>query len=370
MDGIEISDIELLGNIDTYDTHHKKLKSKITSDVITLERRENIYYQVVTNLAKPLREFHNWIKSNIIYTYCSEKKMGTITKKMDILDIACGKGGDIGKFYHSRVNSYVGFDIDPNGIYSGSDGALSRYQDFKKKFPNFPKMNFLVADGGTPLTVEDQLRTLGTMSDKNKQMIIELFENKKPKKYDIINCQFAVHYFFKSDESLKNFINNVKKFLKPSGYLLLTTFDGSVVNSSFDENNHITSHYTTQEGEKKILFDVVKNYTDTDINKTGLSVDVHLPAFEDGVYQTEYLVTPEFMIKNMKDNGLELKDTDLFMNTFEKHRHFFTDVAKYEEKDETRKFFMKVKEYYNDDTMNKSCYTYTRLNRYYIFQNK
>ena len=31
---------------------------------------------------------------------------------------------------------------------------------------------------------------------------------------------------------------------------------------------------------------------------------------------------------------------------------------------------MKVKEYYNDDTMNKSCYTYTRLNRYYIFQNK
>ena len=31
---------------------------------------------------------------------------------------------------------YVGLDIDPNGIYSGSDGAISRYQDFKKKFPN------------------------------------------------------------------------------------------------------------------------------------------------------------------------------------------------------------------------------------------
>ena len=29
---------------------------------------------------------------------------------------------------------------------------------------------------------------------------------------------------------------------------------------------------------------------------------------------------------------------------------------------------MKVKEYYNDDPVNKSCYTYTKLNRYYIFQ--
>jgi SAM-dependent methyltransferase len=52
-----------------------------------MERRDNIYYQVITNLAKPLRHFHHWIKSNLIYSYCSPKQ----GKKLDILDYGCGK---------------------------------------------------------------------------------------------------------------------------------------------------------------------------------------------------------------------------------------------------------------------------------------
>jgi SAM-dependent methyltransferase len=373
MDGVEANDIEMLGSIETYEVHNKKLKSKITSDVITMERRENIYYQVITNLAKPLREFHNWIKSNLIYTYCSKKTLGAPNdfRQMDVLEVSCGVGGDLAKFYHSRVGSYVGFDIDPNGIYSGSNGALSRYQDFKKKFPNWPKMNFLVADGGALLTVEDQTRALGTMSEQNKKMLLEVFDRPDFRQYDIINCQFAVHYFFKSDDTLKNFMENIKKFLKPSGYILLTTFDANMVNKTFDETGHITSHYTTQEGEKKTIFDVVKKYdpSTTDFNKTGIPIDVHLPAFEDGIYNTEYLVNPDFLISTMKSHGFRLEDTDLFGNIYFKHKYFFDNSAKYEENAQNRSWYMKVKEYYNlDDPINKACFTYTKLNRFYVFQ--
>lgn len=373
MDGIEASDIELLGSIETYESHNKKLKGKITSDVITAERRENIYYQVVTNLAKPMREFHNWIKSNLIYTYCSKKTigLGNDFRQMDILDFSCGKGGDSAKFYHSRVGSYVGFDIDPNGIYSGSDGALSRYQDFKKKFPNWPKMNFLVADGGALLTVEDQTRALGTMSDQNKRQLIEIFDRPDFKLYDVVNCQFAVHYFFKSDTTLLNCVSNIKKFLKPSGYLLLTTFDADVVNQSFDENGKITSNYTTQEGEKKVIFEVVRKYDGVidNLNKTGIPIDVHLPSFEDGMYQTEYLVSKKLMVDTFESNGFKLLDTDLFVNMFNKHKYFFDQAAKYEENNQNKSWYMKVKEYYNhDDQINKSCFKYTKLNRFYVFQ--
>ena len=344
MDGIEASDIELLGSVETYELHNKKLKGKITSDVITAERRENIYYQVVTNLAKPMRAFHNWVKSNMIYTYCSKKTIGMSAqqklrpsgstennfRQMDVLEVSCGKGGDIAKFYHSRVGSYVGFDIDPNGIYSGSDGALSRYQDFKKKFPNWPKMNFLVADGGALLTLEDQTRALGTMSDQNKKMFLEIFDRPDFKQYDVINCQFAVHYFFKSDTTLANFVSNIKKFLKPSGYLLLTTFDADVVNQSFDSNGKITANYTTQEGEKKVIFEVIRKY-DTiieNLDKTGIPIDVHIPSFEDGVYQTEYLVSKKLMVDTFESNGFRLDDTDLFGNFFHKHKYFFDNAAK------------------------------------------
>ena len=370
MDGVEIADIELLGNPNTYDNHNKKLKGKITSEVITMERRENAYYQIVSNLAKPLTAFHNYIKSNMIYTYCAPKQIEKIIKKMDVLDMACGRGGDIPKMFHSRINTLIAFDIDSNGIYSGSDGALSRYQDYKKKFPQFPKMTFLVADGGALLTVEDQMRSLGTMTDQNKQLIQELFEPTKPKQYDIINCQFAVHYFFKSDTTLSNFLANVKKLLKPSGYLLMTTFDGLIVDKAFDETNHITSYHTTNEGKKNIIFDVVKTYEDNmSLNRTGIPIEVHLPAFEEGVYVTEYLVSSEFMIKNMKSIGLRLVESDLFANVFEKNRNFFEKYAKDEEINETRKWLMGVKEYYNqEDSMNKSCFSFTKLNRYYVFQ--
>jgi SAM-dependent methyltransferase len=374
MDGIEASDIELLGSVESYEAHNKKLKGKITSDVITAERRENIYYQVVTNLAKPMREFHNWIKSNLIYTYCSKKSVGTGTndfRQMEVLEYSCGKGGDIAKFYHSRVGSYVGFDIDPNGIYSGSDGALSRYQDFKKKFPNWPKMNFLVADGGALLTLEDQTRALGTMNDQNKKMLLDIFDRSDYKTYDIITCQFAVHYFFKSETTLANFVANVSKFLKPSGYLLLTTFDADTVNSSFDESGHITSYYTTQEGEKKVIFDVVKKYSPDleDLNAPGIPIDVHIPSFEDGFYMTEYLVSKKLMVDTFEANGFRLEDTDLFVNIFNKHKYFFDNSAKFEENHQNKSWYMKVKEYYNhDDPINKSCFTYTKLNRFYVFQ--
>lgn len=374
MDGIEASDIELLGNIETYEAHNKKLKSKITSEVITAERRENIYYQVITNLAKPMREFHNWIKSNLIYTYCSRKAFGPNMQEiraMDVLEISCGKGGDIAKFYHSRVGSYVGFDIDSHGIYSGSDGALSRYQDNKKKFPGWPRMNFLVADGGALLTVEDQTRALGTMSDQNKKMLLNIFDRPDFKQYDVINCQFAVHYFFKTDVTLANFVENVKKFLKPSGYLILTTFDAEMVNKTFDSTGHITSYYTTQEGEKKIIFDVIRKYEHDiqDIHKTGIPIDVHIPSFADDVYVTEYLVSKDFMINTFTSNGFRVDDTDLFTNIYTKHKYFFDYAAKFEENQKNKSWYMKVKEYYNhDDPINKSCFTYTKLNRYYVFQ--
>ena len=58
-----------------------------------------------------------------------------LQKKYDILDIGMGRGGDILKFFTSRVKSYVGIDPDYHGIYSSStDGALSRLKTFKRKF--------------------------------------------------------------------------------------------------------------------------------------------------------------------------------------------------------------------------------------------
>ena len=75
-----------------------------------------------------MRTFHNWIKSNIIYTYCNKQYKNDV--QQSVLDIGCGVGGDIMKFYYVSVAYYVGVDIAKEGIFSAVNGAISRFKGF------------------------------------------------------------------------------------------------------------------------------------------------------------------------------------------------------------------------------------------------
>ena len=73
MESLNFDDIKILADPNSYENHMKFLKTKVDTSVITYERKQDVYYQKITNLAKPMREWHNFIKSIIIYTYCSPK---------------------------------------------------------------------------------------------------------------------------------------------------------------------------------------------------------------------------------------------------------------------------------------------------------
>ena len=369
IDGIEMYTIDLLGDPMTYEAQHNKLRSMITNTMINQERRDNSYYSLINYLGAGMRNFHNYIKSQLINTYCSKKNTISGYGGLDILDYSCGKGGDIGKFWQARLKSYVGFDNDYNGIHSGSDGAISRYQNQKKKMAVIGfQMNFLIADGGVKLLQRDQERAMGEVSSDNTKTLLKYFDNDTPKLYDTVSCQFAVHYFFKNDETLNNFMFNIKTFTKPSAYVILTTFDPDTVHKDL-ANGPSTSYYTTKEGEKKIIVDVIKKYEGEIKDITGQAIEVHIPSFNDEQYAVEYLVPKKLLIDKMRDNGFRLVDTDMFWNTFNKHKDFFLNGVQDEEKPEMKSFYMKVKEYYNtNDDMNRACYNFTKKNRYYVFQ--
>lgn len=369
IDGVEETDIELLANVNTYDDHHKKLRSRITSTMIEQERRENAYYNYNNKMAASLRHYHNWVKSSLIYTYCGQQNDMNGQYKMNVLDYSCGVGGDIGKFLSARLSTYVGFDLDYAGIHSGSDGAISRFQSAKKRMGviAFP-MKFFVADGGAPLTVKDQLKAVGKIDDNNTNIITTLFDTPKPKLYDVVSCQFAVHYFFKNENTLEGFLHNMKTFTKPSAYAIFTTFDADLVDADLQKGD-ITSHITTPEGDKKIVFDVKKRYEGKVQNITGQALDVHLPAFDEDKYVVEYLVPKKLFVDKMKSIGFRLVDTDMFWNTFHKHKNFFDTAVQEEEKAAMKKYYMGVKEYFNmEDIANQSYYPFTQKNRYYVFQ--
>jgi SAM-dependent methyltransferase len=372
---IDINDLQILSNPSTYENHLTTMRSKIDVRLIETARSEDIYYQLKTDLAKSQRDFHNWIKSALIYNYCSKELTG---QKLTVLDIGIGRGGDIMKYYSAKINELVGIDVDSNGIYSATDGAYSRYNNFKRKFPGFAKMTFLLADGGAKLNLEDQVKAIGSMDDKNKQYIKEIFgekPNDKSMKFDIISSQFVLHYLFKDEISFNNLCDNINKLLKSSGFLIFTSLDGDLVHKELQKNNgKIESYYTTKDGTKKKFFHIISKYdTKKDIDKTGIAVDFFNASFqEEGNSAIEYLISQKFIIEKFKSKcNLELVESENFENIYNTFRKFFENTAKYEEEKRTREYFENIKGFYDmKNEENKASFELSRLNKLYVFQKR
>lgn len=372
---IDISDLQILGDPNTYDKHLSVMRSKIDVRLIEKSRSEDIYYQLKTDLAKPQRQFHNWIKSILIYNYCSPDLNNN---KQIVLDMGIGRGGDILKYFSARVGELVGIDPDNNGIYSATDGSYSRLANFKRKYPQFPKMTFMVADAGAKLNLDDQLKAIGSMDDKNKQYIKSVFgeaEKAKSTKFDVISSQFAIHYMFKDENTFQNLCDNINKLLKNDGYLVITTMDGDLVHKDLQKKNGmIDSFYTNKEGTKKKFFHVKSLYNlKDDINNTGVAIDFYNSSFqEEGNSMIEYLVSKKFITEQFKKRcNLELVESENFENIYNSFRSFITDTSKYEEVTETRKYFADVAKFYDlSDEVNKASFELSRLNRLYVFQKR
>ena len=377
---INMNDIKLLSDMDNYNNEIEKIKTRITASYIAMEKQMDVYYQKITNLAKPMRNFHNYIKSNMIFQYCSKKYYNGKMYKMSILDIGCGRGGDIQKFYHVKPKLYVGFDPDSNGIYgSATDGAVSRYNNFRKKFPNFPKMQFIVANASTLLNLDNQKKIIGNTKTSNEKLIENIFgknNNSYSKtKFDVFNCQLSLHLIINNKLSMDNYCSNIKQFLNNDGYILITTLDGDLLHRDFKKNNgKITSEYIDDNQNNTLFCEFIAkyDYTNDDLNKYELSYDFYNILYKDeGKYDREFLLSKDFIINTFKKNNIELVETDLFINIYNLQKNFFTNVADNEDNVSSKSYFKKVAEYYNlNDEVNKASLNLTKYHRYYIFQNK
>ena len=364
-EAVTIEEIKKLSNVNTYDAQLKILQGRIDSSVITSDRAQDKYYQETNKLCKPMRDFNNWVKSILIYTYCQPFGEGTKKTKATVFDIACGRGGDIQKFYHARVGDYVGIDVDYDGLFSSTDSAVKRYTNFKSKFPDYGKMNFIQADGSLPLKSDIQSKRFTNMTQENKNNIDKYFSKNK---YDMITCMFAIHYLFDTNESVENLINNIKNHLKVGGYIIMTLFDPTEVLKLLKDTDVFTSYYTDDNGEKTKLFEITKKFPDKLKDEPGQSIDVYMKWLSEKP-MTENLVTPKLMTKTMEKAGCRLIDSDNFSNIYNINKAWFSDVIQHEENPKNKKYYEDVSKFYgNLKGADKESKLYSFLNRYYIFQ--
>lgn len=362
-------------NIYTYDKKIASLRAKIGHELIISAAKESAYFQQRTNLAKPMRQFINWIKDEMIWTFCHP--MYQDNRQLSVLDFGCGKGQDIMKWFFARIASYVGVDLDREGLVNAVDGAWSRYAQLRKR-PNFPKMNFLQADCSAELDIESQKGALNMKYLEHEEIYKKFFSKEQSQRtlFDRINCQLAIHYMLKNEETWTNFKKNINGYLRNGGYFLVSTFDGRKVMELLGDQDKFTQYYTDENGKSKILFEIIRKYetpkTKDFVMGVGNPIDVYIAWFSlEGRYLTEYLVDSKFLTEDLlKDCNLELVSTDSCQNQLIIHKDYLTKYAKFEDIKETRNFLSNVAEFYNENSVNNGTKIWMSLFRYYVFRKK
>ncbi|KAI5172424.1 mRNA (guanine-N7-)-methyltransferase [Nematocida sp. LUAm3] len=142
-----------------------------------------------------VREINNFIKMRLISKYSTEG--------MIVMDLGCGKGGDLSKLKFLAVNHYFGCDIAGDSL----NEALFRASSCRFK------ADFLKADFSKD--------------------IIRLRE----KKASLVMAQFSFHYSFSDESSLDTAVRNVSENLQENGVFLLTVPNASVILRRYKREN-------------------------------------------------------------------------------------------------------------------------------------
>ncbi|MEM0354101.1 MAG: methyltransferase domain-containing protein [Thermoplasmata archaeon] len=363
--------IAVLANPETYQREIEHLSKNINDAYPS-----NTYYQKISNVGDGVRAFNNWVKLNMIMTYGKNKEK--------VLDVGCGRGGDIIKFYWAKIGEYVGIDIDNNGLYIINDSAFNRYKHLTKVFSNFPPMYFINADMKGPLDVESQEKILPYMTNVNKKLIVTHLSGNK--KYDVINVQFNIHYYLSDEISWNNFCQNISNHIADNGYMLVTTFDGNLVYEKLVGKQKLSITYTDSKGRRNIFFEMIKVYDDRERKDLGMAIDLYNSLISNpGTYIREYLVFPEFLQKSLKEKcGLDLVESDYFVTLFHMYKKIFTnDHMDISSDSGLNKLYRKIKSfYYSLDSSTKNftgdtlfpkdialaSFDLLMFNRYYVFR--
>ena len=305
----------------------KTIHNPITKEMITtgtnlpdINEEETRYYARVIprnkSLSRSMLDFHNlYVKSTLI------KQVANKTNGGILLDIGCGKGGDLPKWRNNNFSFVLGIDSVKDNIENVNDGACSRYMDNMTRNPvGLPKALFVWADGSKELMGLSQNSGL---DDYNKN-ILEILWGRKTitdipekhrdiwglcsDKFNIISCQFAIHYFFSSLETLEIVVRNIANNTKNDGYFIGTSFDGNTIYNKLKEHDKGDMLVGKHQDKGNVIWRIRKEYDnlgDT-LPKDETSLGMEIKVFIETINQTftEYLFNFEYFEQLMNQNDM------------------------------------------------------------------
>jgi hypothetical protein len=301
----------------------------------------------------PLKKFNNFVKDYLI-----ERGLNNMNKTY-VLDMACGKMGDFFKYVKNDVHVLVGLDINGDNLHNKHDGAATRIMNNMHSSPKIGKLagKTLVLQADVSKSISNGDAAIGL---QNRYYLDVIYGRLKPKNnkllkmvnlglegFHMVTCMYAIHYMFRNEEYLDQFLLNVSQNLRDQGYFIGTCMDGPSIVKSFKGKEQIYG-----EVDGKTIYTINK-MVDMEYNNitVGNSVEVYFETFNESV--EEYLVDISYLAERAKNYDLKLIESNLFLeepgNLLNQYEVDFGENAGLVKK-------------------NKDLETWASWNRYFIFQ--
>jgi mRNA (guanine-N7-)-methyltransferase len=181
-----------------------------------------------------MRNYNGWVKAMQIQHYFATCGSNNGVR---ILDLACGKGGDLTKWTLGNIQNYVGMDVARGSLQD----AAQRARKFRHQLPQCTltcaDLGFNVPGRYKQTRKGPQLESLLTWSlhQETSSQSDPVFTSQKgggiglDDSFDVVSIQFAIHYMMSSNKRAKRFFRTVSQLLTKGGKLLITTMDARVV---------------------------------------------------------------------------------------------------------------------------------------------
>ncbi|GAA6024958.1 hypothetical protein JCM11491_001317 [Sporobolomyces phaffii] len=190
----------------THEPPHKRVRGNQDTSVVAnhYNARPNISRE--TRLESPiigLKNFNNWIKSVLIAKFARREGQSVDqVPRVKVLDLGCGKGGDLQKWSKAGTDEYVGMDLAAVSV----EQARSRWEYMRgTRFP----ATFLTAD-----CFEESITEVLPPDQVNRP-------------FDVVSMQFCMHYAFETEQKARMMLENVSRYLKPGGVVIGTIPDAA-----------------------------------------------------------------------------------------------------------------------------------------------
>jgi len=199
-----------MNSVDRLNYDFKKINQEyITNHYDAIVYNQHVY-TVEKSMTQNLRSINNFIKIGILRNY--------VKKNDAVLDLGCGKGGDLKKYKSLKIKKYVGVDVSEKSIKE----AINRARNLKIPFI-------------TQFCVKDAYNDV-------------LFgaEGVYPKlqKFDVITSQFSFHYAFFDETSLETSVSNINENLKPGGFFIITVPKKNIITNRILKQKAYNSLYS------------------------------------------------------------------------------------------------------------------------------